>query len=152
MRLACGKKGNNHNKTMTITQEQREGFVRMLQEAKQNQQQRFERELERRAQEEFLPKLVERQGLAHLVDKIGKLSVELTDSARALQTVGVLGKPTSLFDRLVRPDDVNEALERMKRPYHEQLERSMRDYDLAILRVLSAQSLEEAREVVESLV
>lgn len=124
----------------------------MLQEAKRNQQRLFERDLEQKAKEELLPKLVERQGLAQLVEKIGRLSDELTDSARALQTVGVIGKPVSFFSRFFKPDDATETLERMKRPYREENERSMREYDLAILRVLSAQSLEEGREIVESLV
>lgn len=124
----------------------------MLQETKRNQERRFERDLEQKAKEEFLPKLIERQGLAQLVEKIGKLSNELTDSARALQTVGVIGRPASFLSRFFNPDDMTETLERMKRPYQEEQERSAREYDQAILRVLSAQSLEEAREIVESLV
>lgn len=135
----------------TITQEQRDAFVRLLREEQQRRQKLFERQLDEKAHEEFLPKLVQRQGIAGLVGKIGKLSSDLADSARALQSVDVIGRPDNLWSRLVKPDDVNEVLERMKRPYQEEHERSIREYDLAALRILSADTVEEAREIVESL-
>lgn len=135
----------------TITHEQREAFARLLREAKERRQKLFEHQLEGKVREDFLPKLVQRQGIAGLVGKIGKLSSELTESARALQTVDVVGRPDGFWSRFVKPDDVNEVLERMKRPYQEEHEQSMREYDLASLRILSVETVEEAREIVESL-
>lgn len=140
-----------HTPMNPITQEQREAFARLLREAKQRRQNLFEHQLEDKVNEEFLPKLVQRQGIAGLVGKIGKLSSELTESARALQSVDVAGRPENFWSRLVKPDDVNEVLDRMKRPYQEQHEQSMREYDLAALRIMSADTVEEARELVESL-
>lgn len=135
----------------TITHEQREAFARLLREAKQRRQQLFDHQLDGKVREEFLPKLVQRQGIAGLVGKIGKLSGELTESARALQAVDVVGRPDGFWSRLVKPEDMNEILERMKRPYQEEHEQSMREYDLAALRIMSADTVEEAREIVESL-
>ena len=135
----------------TITQEQREAFVRLLNEAKRRRNTLFERQLKEKVNEEFLPKLVQRQGLTGLVSKIGKLSSDLTESARALQSVDVVGRPDSLWSRLVKPEDMDEVLERMKRPYQDEHEQSMREYDLAALRIMSADTVDEAREIVTSL-
>ena len=135
-----------------ISHEQREAFARLLHQAKQRHDSLFNRELEEKAQNEFLPKLVQRQGIAGLVTKIGQLSGELTESARALQSVDVVGRPDTLWSRFMKPDDMKDVLERMKRPYQEEHQRAMRDYDLAVLRVMSADSIEEAREIVEPLI
>jgi adenylate kinase family enzyme len=135
-----------------ITHEQREAFARLLQQAKQRHDSLFNQELEEKVKDEFLPKLVQRQGITGLVQKIGQISGELTESARALQSVDVVGRPDTFWGRLVRPDDMKDVLERMKRPYHEEHQRAMREYDLAVLRVMSAESTEEAREIVESLI
>lgn len=136
----------------TITHEQREAFARLLREGKQRRQKVFEHQLEEKVNEEFLPKLVQRQGITGLVGKIGKLSSELTESAHALQSVDVVGRADNFWSRLIKPEDVNEVLERMKRPYQEQHEESMREYDLAALRIMSADTVEEARQIVESLI
>lgn len=134
-----------------ITQEQRDAFVRLLREEKERRRTLFERQLEEKVQAEFLPRLVQRQGIAGLVGKIGKLSSDLAESARALQSADVVGRPDNFWSRLVKPDDVNEVLERMKRPHQDQHEQSMREYDLAALQILSTDTVEEAREIVESL-
>ena len=63
----------------------------------------------------------------------------------------VVGRADNLWSRLVKPEDVNEVLERMKRPYEEEHEQSMKEYDLAALRIMSANTVEEARDIVESL-
>lgn len=135
----------------TITQEQRDAFARLLREEKQRREKLFERQLAEKVDEEFLPRLVQRQGIAGLVGKISKLSSDLAESARALQSVDVIGRPEGFWSRLVKPEDVNEVLERMKRPYQEEQEQSIREYDLAALRIMSADTVEEAREIVESL-
>lgn len=153
-RLAGAEGRTTHSPiTMTpITHEQREAFARLLQQAKQRHDSLFNQELEEKVNDEFLPKLVQRQGITGLVQKIGQISGELTESARALQSVDVVGKPDNFWSRFVRPDDMKDVLERMKRPYHEEHQRAMREYDLAVLRVMSADSTEEAREIVESLI
>src|SRR3972149_8014996 len=132
----------------TLNQEQREGFVRLLQGARQQQDKLFQEELESETKDEFLPKVLQRRGIADVVDKIGRVGVELTDSARALRTVDIFGRPNGLWSRLTKTEDANEALDRMKRPYVEEHEQSMKEYDRAMLRVLSAQTVDEAREVV----
>ena len=135
----------------TISHEQREAFVRLLREAKQRRQNLFDRQLDEKVNEEFLPKIVQRQGIAGLVGKIGKLSSDLTESARALQSVHVVGRPDNFWSRIVKPEDMNEVLERMKRPYQEEHQQSMREYDLAALQIMSSDTVEEASDIVKSL-
>jgi hypothetical protein len=135
-----------------LTREQRDGFVRLLNEAKQRREQNFERELEEKARREFLPKLMERQGVGELLERISKGTAQLTDSVRSLQGMELLGKSGGFFRRFTKPEDVQEVLERMKRPHLVEHEQSMKLYDHAVLQVLSAQNLAEAQQVVASLI
>jgi len=57
----------------TITHEQREAFARLLREAKERRNKLFEHQLEEKVQEEFLPKLVQRQ-----TSELGHCDRELT--------------------------------------------------------------------------
>jgi hypothetical protein len=149
--------GRRNHKPLTptmeqLTREQRDGFVRLLNEAKQRREQNFERELEEKARREFLPKLMERQGVGELLERISKGTAQLTDSVRSLQGMELLGKSGGFFRRFTKPEDVQEVLERMKRPHLVEHEQSMKLYDHAVLQVLSAQNLAEAQQVVASLI
>jgi hypothetical protein len=44
--------------TMDITREQREGFMRLLQEAKNKRQSELQRELDKKVKEEVLPRIM----------------------------------------------------------------------------------------------
>jgi hypothetical protein len=157
VRTSAQRMGRRKNKPTTLTmeqltREQREGFVRLLNEAKQRREQTFERELEEKARREFLPKLMERQGIGDLLERISKGTLQLTDSVRSLQGMELLGKSGGFFRRFTKPEDVQEVLERMKRPHLIEHEQSMKLYDHAVLQVLSAQNLDEAQQVVASLI
>ena len=137
----------------SISQQQRDSFVRLLNEAKQRRQQDFEERMQEKVRFEFLPKLVQQQGITSNVERITKLATDLAESARALQTAeSVEKKDEGFFSRLVRPHDMRELLARMIRPYQENEQKVMRDYDVAALKVMSADTVEDARKIVESLI
>jgi ATP-dependent Lon protease len=137
---------------MEITREQREGFMRLLQEAKTKKNSELQRELEQKVKEEVLPKIMQRQGIVKLVEQVKNIGSQLSESAQKLQGMDVFGQPATLWGKILGTNEgVEELVEKMKRPYTERAESSLRDYDHAILRVLSVASLEDAQRIVEDL-
>ncbi len=143
---------NQINNDMEITREQREGFMRLLQEAKTKKNSELQRELEQKVKEEVLPKIMQRQGIVKLVEQVKNIGSQLSESAQKLQGMDVFGQPATLWGKILGTNEgVEELVEKMKRPYTERAESSLRDYDHAILRVLSVASLEDAQRIVEDL-
>lgn len=138
---------------MEITREQREGFMRLLQEAKNKKQVELQRQLQEKVKEELLPKIMQRQGIVKLVDQVKQIGHQLSESAQKLQGMDVFGQPATLWGRILGTNEgIEDLVEKMKRPYTEQAESSLRDYDHAILQVLSATELEDAQRVVTGLI
>jgi hypothetical protein len=137
---------------MEITREQREGFMRLLQEAKSKKQGELQRELQEKVKDELLPKIMQRQGIVKLVDQVKQIGHQLSESAQKLQGMDVFGQPATLWGRVLGTNEgIEELVEKMKRPYTERAEASLRDYDHAILQVLSAVNLEDAQRIVTDL-
>ena len=137
---------------MDITREQREGFMRLLQEAKSKKQGELQRELQEKVKDELLPKIMQRQGIVKLVDQVKQIGHQLSESAQKLQGMDVFGQPATLWGRVLGTNEgIEELVEKMKRPYTERSEASLRDYDHAILQVLSAVNLEDAQRIVTDL-
>ena len=140
------------NNNMEITREQREGFMRLLQEAKSKKHLELQRELEQKVKEEVLPKIMQRQGIVKLVEQVKNIGSQLSESAQKLQGMDVFGQPATLWGKILGTNEgVEELVEKMKRPYTERAESSLRDYDHAILQVLSVASLEDAQRIVSDL-
>ena len=143
---------NLTNNNMEITREQREGFMRLLQEAKTKKNSELQRELEQKVKEEVLPKIMQRQGIVKLVEQVKNIGHQLSESAQKLQGMDVFGQPATLWGKILGTNEgVEELVEKMKRPYTERAESSLRDYDHAILQVLSVASLEDAQRIVGDL-
>ena len=137
---------------MEITREQREGFMRLLQEAKSKKQGELQRELQEKVKDELLPKIMQRQGIVKLVEQVKQIGTQLSESAQKLQGMDVFGQPATLWGRILGTNEgIEELVEKMKRPYTERAEASLRDYDHAILQVLSAVNLEDAQRIVTDL-
>jgi hypothetical protein len=137
---------------MEITREQREGFMRLLQEAKSKKHSELQRELEQKVKEEVLPKIMQRQGIVKLVEQVKNIGHQLSESAQKLQGMDVFGQPATLWGKILGTNEgVEELVEKMKRPYTERAESSLRDYDQAILQVLSVANLEDAQRIVSDL-
>ena len=137
---------------MEITREQREGFMRLLQEAKSKKQGELQRELQEKVKDELLPKIMQRQGIVKLVEQVKQIGHQLSESAQKLQGMDVFGQPATLWGRILGTNEgIEELVEKMKRPYAERAEASLRDYDHAILQVLSAVNLEDAQRIVSDL-
>lgn len=138
---------------MEITREQREGFMRLLQEVKSKKQTELQRELEQKVKEELLPKIMQRQGIVKLVEHVKQIGHQLSESAQKLQGMDVFGQPATLWGKILGTNEgIEELVEKMKRPYTERAESSLRDYDHAILQVLSATNLEDAQRIVNELI
>jgi hypothetical protein len=136
-----------------ITREQREGFMRLLQDAKGKKQTELQRELEKKVKEELLPKIMQRQGIVKLVDQVRQIGTQLSDSAQKLQGMDVFGQPATLWGKILGTNEgIEDVVEKMKRPYSEQADAALRDYDHAILQVLSATNLEDAQRIVTDLI
>jgi len=137
---------------MEITREQREGFMRLLQEAKSKKQGELQRELQEKVKDELLPKIMQRQGIVKLVEQVKQIGHQLSESAQKLQGMDVFGQPATLWGRILGTNEgIEEIVEKMKRQYPERAEASLRDYDHAILQVLSAVNLEDAQRIVSDL-
>lgn len=135
-----------------ITREQREGFMRFLQDAKTRKQNDLQREVDKKVKEEVLPRIMQRQGIVKLVDQVRQIGSQLSESAVKLQGMDVFGQPATLWGKLLGNNEgIEDIVEKMKRPYTEQADAALRDYDRAILQVLSAHSLEDAERIVNDL-
>jgi hypothetical protein len=136
-----------------LTREQREGFMRLLQEAKTKKQHEYQRELEQKVKEEVLPKIMQRQGIVKLVEQVKHIGTQLSESAQKLQGMDVFGQPATLWGKILGTNEgIDELVEKMKRPYVEQADSALRDYDRAILQVLSATNLDDAQRIVTDLI
>ena len=135
--------------TMEITREQREGFMRLLQEAKSKRHSELQRELDKKVKEEVLPRIMQRQGIVKLVEQVKHIGSQLSESAVKLQGMDVFGQPATLWGKILGTEEgVDEFVEKMKRPYSEQAESVLKDYDRAFLQLLSATDLESAQHIV----
>ena len=150
---AIEERENNNNKlTMEISREQREGFMRLLQEAKAKRHNELHRELEKKVKDELLPRIMQRQGIVKLVEQVKTIGHQLSESAQKLQGMNVFGQPATLWGKILGTNEgIEELVEKMKRPYTEQADAALRDYDHAILQVLSATNLEDAQRIVNNL-
>ncbi len=127
--------------------------MRFLQEAKARKHGEMQRELEKKVKDELLPKIMQRQGIVKLVENVKQIGHQLSESAQKLQGMDVFGQPATLWGKILGTNEgIEDLVEKMKRPYAEQAESSLRDYDHAILRVLSATNLEDAQRIVNDLI
>lgn len=136
-----------------ITREQREGFMRLIQEARTRKQNDLQRGIEKKVKEEVLPRIMQRQGIVKLVDQVRQIGSQLSESAVKLQGMDVFGQPATLWGKLLGSNEgVDEIVEKMKRPYIEHADAALKDYDRAILQVLSAHNLEDVQRIVNDLI
>ena len=134
-------------------QKQREIFARLLEEAKNREELSLEStdDLDKRIEEEFLPKLAQEKGASPLIAKIRSLHKELNDAEKALDDLGFSCDEDSIRLKWEAPKDLQKALKEAQRSPHKEREKSLKKYDLAILGVWSAENTDEARRVVEAL-
>jgi hypothetical protein len=148
-----GERFSQLNHMNDITREQREGFMRLLQDAKNKRQNELQREVEKKVKEELLPRIMQRQGIVKLVEQVRNIGTQLSESAAKLQGMDVFGQPATLWGKILGTNEgVDDVVEKMKRPYTEQADASLKEYDHAILQVLSATNLEDAQRIVNNLI
>ena len=141
------------SQTQPCNQKQREIFARLLAEAKNREELSLEStdDLDKRIEEQFLPKLAQEKGVSPLIAKVRSLHQELDDAEKALDDLGFSCDEDSIRLKWEAPKDLQKTLKEAQRSAHQERERSLRKYDLAILGVWSAENTDEARRVVEAL-
>ena len=145
--------GEQQPTTMDISKEQREGFLRVLQEAKNKKTQELQRALEKKVKDDLLPKIMQRQGIVKLIEEVKGIGHQLSESAHKLQGMDVFGRPATLWGKILGTNEgMEDVLEQMKRPFYEEQEQMLKDYDRATLQVLSATDLEDVQRIVNTLI
>src|SRR6266571_1145663 len=93
-------------------QKQREIFARLLAEAKNREELGLEStdNLDKRIEEEFLPKLAQDKGASPLIAKVRSLHKELDDSEKALDDLGFSCDEDSIRLRWEAPQDLRKTL------------------------------------------
>ncbi len=129
-------------------------FARLVEEAKKRESKTLESDfdLKYRIEHEVVRKLAQEEaGVSDLMAKIGQLRKDLDVAVIALGDLGfyVNGDQPSL--RSDAPVRLREALEAAQRSARIERERSLKKYDIAILGVWSAESTNQAKWIVESL-
>ncbi len=137
----------------TLSPKQREMFARLLAEARKREEGILEPEddFNSRLKDEFLPKLAEERGASDLIAKVIKLRKETQDAENALDKTGFSCDDDRISLRWDAPKELCQAWEEEKRSAKKERERSLKKYDLAILNVWAADSTDEAKRIVESL-
>jgi hypothetical protein len=65
----------------------------------------------------------------------------------------VFGQPATLWGKILGTNEgIEDVVDKMKRPYSEQADAALKEYDHAILQVLSATSLDDAQRVVNNFI
>jgi hypothetical protein len=125
----------------------------MLEQARKRQEAYLdsENDVTNRVEDEFLPKQARDKGAVDLVGKVRKLRKQLDDAENELGDLGFSCDEDRITLKWDAPKSLKAALEAAKRSALKERDRSLREYDLAILRVWSAQSVDEAKQVVEAL-
>ena len=93
-------------------QKQREIFARLLAEAKNREELSLEStdDLDKRIEEEFLPKLAQEKGVSSLIAKIRSLHKELDDAEKALDDLGFSCDEDSIRLKWEAPQDLQKTL------------------------------------------
>jgi hypothetical protein len=135
-------------------QKQREMFARLVEGAKKRESENLESEFDMkyRIEDEVVRKLAqEEEGVPDLIVKIGRLRKELDVAVKSLSDLGFYLKGDQPNLSSNAPAKLRETLEAEQRSARKERERSLKNYDLAILGVWSAETTDEAKGIVEAL-
>jgi hypothetical protein len=153
--MLWGEGNAKHNfmeQAQPCNQQQREMLARLLEEAKKRESETLEYDVDRRIENEFVPKLAQEQaGASELIAKIGPLRKELEVAEETLSDLGFTYDDDGLSLKCNAPARLRKALEAEKHSARIERQRSLKKYDLAILGVWSAESTGEAKGIVEAL-
>jgi hypothetical protein len=137
----------------TYNQRQRDAFARMLAQAKERAQEEFfdggdpDREIE----EKVVAKLMEDRGALPLVERVRATRKDSEEAEHALTSLGFICTDDTISLAYDAPRNLYNALQTAKRSARRERERSLKKYDLAIVRVWAAENAAEARKIVEEL-
>ncbi len=135
-----------------LTDEQRRGLADLVKEAQKKYEQDFEKHL-LSIKSEMTPRMESRSKITQLMDDIRTLRSKLTDAADNLRRFGF----RVVDDGIISVDydierDARRLYEEKVKEAREDHERTTAGFRKAVFDVYSADSLEDAREVVRGLV
>lgn len=139
---------------LSFNQKQREMFARLLQQARKRAEAELESDdsgIDARVKAEVVPKLAEERGALGLVAKVRGLHSQVEEAEKALGALGFDCDEDEISLKWNAPKELQEALAQAKRVARKEREAPLRKYDCAILGVWAAESLSEARKIVEDL-
>jgi hypothetical protein len=132
-----------------ITEEQRKAFADLIKEAEK----RFENEFDgylNSLKHELTPKLEARSKARALFDMVRNLRGKLSEATNALRKMGFHVEDGIISIDYDTGDDVRGQIDEVKRGAQEERQKVKAKFRSALFSVLSAQSVDEARKVVEA--
>jgi hypothetical protein len=136
----------------SFNEKQRETFAQLLEEARQREEANSESESDDdQVEAEAVSKIAKETGASKLYAKVRKLQKDLEDAVDALEDLGFCCGDDVIELRYGAPKALKKSLEDAKRAARKEREAALRKYDLAILDVWTAKSVQEAKKIVEKL-
>lgn len=159
---SCGQRGHSttmnkpsaeaQTQTPSLQQKQRDVFARLLEEAKKREQAELESASDLdEVEAETLGKLAEERGASQLAAKLGSLNKEVEETEEALANLGFSYNGDRLSLKWDAPKDLRRALEAAKSSARKERNAALKRYDRAILGVWAAESVAEAKQIVEQM-
>jgi len=130
---------------------QRQAFARLLAEVKKREATKLESacDADDRTLSEVLEKLAQERGASNLIANLRAFRKKVDEAEEALGKLGFDCDEESIRLKWGAPKDLRDAVEAAKRSAREERERTLKQYDRAILSVWAAENVQEARKIVE---
>jgi hypothetical protein len=145
---------NKNMETKSINQKQRDDFARMLEQAKERAHRKLESDyaLDSRVESEITPKLAKEHGAAELVTKIQSLYEEADKARESLSEQGFdYSRGAGISISSDAPKVLKSALREAQQSARQERDLSMRKFDLALLNIITVNTADDARKIVEGL-
>ena len=142
------------NSTSQLTQEQREMFTRLLEQAKARAESDLEGdELRERMQAEIAPKLAEERGANVVLEKLQKLQSEVEGTENSLRQLGFECRYEGELSIIRKcPKELKQAMDAAVKAAMRERDEKLKQFDRAILSVWTAEDVSEAKAIVEGLI
>ena len=137
-----------------LTEEQRKLFTRMLTQAQDRAQAGLENfcVLKDRITSKVVPELVKKLGASKLVVKVRNLRKQARDSEKALERLGFDCDKDDISLSYVAPKALRKVLDTAIETAEKERNSVLRKYDVAMLNLVAAASVEDAKTHVENLI
>ncbi len=153
-----GRRGNYQKQTLmekqNLTEEQRKLFTRMLTQAHERAQAGLETylDLSQRITSKVVPELAKKIGVLKLVVKIRNLRKQVRDFEKALDRLGFECDKDDISLRYQAPKALRKVVDTAIESAEKERNSGLRKYDVAMLNLVAAASVEDAKKFVQDLI